>query len=479
MSTAPPPPTRLRAGAGCAGGPTATAEPADGAAEAPPAPPSRRPGAERRAAHRGDPRAAAVRGPAAAAAAARRLLTEREEAVYHLGGPRLRALPPRPARRRGHAPARRRGRPARRRRCATSTPASARSTASARSARRRARRDDGRAAAASPAAPRSAPRPASAGSAAPSSCRTTDGDDQVTAVIPTPPPRVSDERRTGWEGADEWFAPAPAAAEDAASPAAPPEPRRRPRRRRAARSAAPSSTPDQTYCLECGSPTPLAPRLRRGGKGIAAAGRAPIVILGLGVGALAYAVVPTTTAGPAGRPARPTVHGADRRRCRCRPRRPSTGPLPPDTVGHRPRPRRHRRPGPPTQTGFDTVTGPGTPPTDRGHDDRRRHHHEGADDRRRGARLERRLGLARGHAPPGRRSSRRCAASRTPAPPRRGPDRAGRAGRACCSPSDFPACGPATGCCLSGTLRRPGRRRCPGRALRREFPGAYARRIEG
>lgn len=46
---------------------------------------------------------------------------------------------------------------------------------------------------------------------------------------------------------------------------------------------------DQTYCLECGTPTQVAPRLRRNG-------RAPwmigvgLVIAGLGAGALAYAV---------------------------------------------------------------------------------------------------------------------------------------------------------------------------------------------
>lgn len=46
---------------------------------------------------------------------------------------------------------------------------------------------------------------------------------------------------------------------------------------------------DQTYCLECGHPTPRAPRLaRRGRYGLAIA--AGLVVLGLGAGALAYAV---------------------------------------------------------------------------------------------------------------------------------------------------------------------------------------------
>lgn len=45
--------------------------------------------------------------------------------------------------------------------------------------------------------------------------------------------------------------------------------------------------PDQTYCLECGSPTKLAPRLRRGAGGLAAVA-AGLAILGAGAGALAY-----------------------------------------------------------------------------------------------------------------------------------------------------------------------------------------------
>jgi SPOR domain len=45
--------------------------------------------------------------------------------------------------------------------------------------------------------------------------------------------------------------------------------------------------PGQTYCLECGSPTPLAPRLRRGTGGLAAVALG-LAILGAGAGALAY-----------------------------------------------------------------------------------------------------------------------------------------------------------------------------------------------
>lgn len=45
--------------------------------------------------------------------------------------------------------------------------------------------------------------------------------------------------------------------------------------------------PGQTYCLECGSPTPAAPRLRRGVGGLAVVA-AGLAILGAGAGALAF-----------------------------------------------------------------------------------------------------------------------------------------------------------------------------------------------
>ncbi len=54
--------------------------------------------------------------------------------------------------------------------------------------------------------------------------------------------------------------------------------------------------PDQTYCLECGSPTKLAPRLRRGAGGLAAVA-AGLAILGAGAGALAYVASQDGTAG--------------------------------------------------------------------------------------------------------------------------------------------------------------------------------------
>jgi S-adenosylhomocysteine hydrolase len=45
---------------------------------------------------------------------------------------------------------------------------------------------------------------------------------------------------------------------------------------------------DQTYCLECGTATPLAPRLRRGVGGLAAVA-AGLIVLGAGSGGLAAA----------------------------------------------------------------------------------------------------------------------------------------------------------------------------------------------
>lgn len=45
--------------------------------------------------------------------------------------------------------------------------------------------------------------------------------------------------------------------------------------------------PGQTYCLECGSPTPAAPRLRRGAGGLAAVAIG-LAVLGIGAGALAF-----------------------------------------------------------------------------------------------------------------------------------------------------------------------------------------------
>jgi septal ring-binding cell division protein DamX len=47
--------------------------------------------------------------------------------------------------------------------------------------------------------------------------------------------------------------------------------------------------PDQTYCLECGTPTQIAPQLRRNGRAAWIVGLG-LVLAGIGAGALAYAV---------------------------------------------------------------------------------------------------------------------------------------------------------------------------------------------
>jgi hypothetical protein len=113
--------------------------------------------------------------------------------------------------------------------------------------------------------------------------------------------------------------------------------------------------PDQTYCLECGAPTPLAPRLRRGGRALALLAGA-IVILGAGAGALAYAVASDDGSAPGGSTAATaTVPGTATAVLP-----PVTGPLPPDTSFTAPTVPSTTAPGTGTgtATGFETVTGP-------------------------------------------------------------------------------------------------------------------------
>jgi len=169
---------------------------------------------------------------------------------------------------------------------------------------------------------------------------------------------MSEKRPTGWEGADRWFTPGDGAG--AGEPAEPATPL-------TCAVCGAELEPDQTYCLECGSPTPLAPRLRRGGRTTAILAGA-MIILGLGAGALAFAVVsngdssgtPSGTSGvtspgglvPTGTAPFPTGT------------LPATGPLPADTSVTTP-----TTPGDTTgltstgATGFDTVTGPSSTPT--------------------------------------------------------------------------------------------------------------------
>lgn len=172
---------------------------------------------------------------------------------------------------------------------------------------------------------------------------------------------MTEARRTGWEEADKWFATPPAG--DGGGGAGTPPP---------AVDGTPDPEPrcgvcgaeleaDQTYCLECGSPTPLAPRLRRGGRNLAILAGAA-AILGLGAGALAYAVTNDDEGGAT--VTAPTAVTT------------ATGPLvplPPETaptVGTLPTDTSFTTPTAPDTTlttptlpttGFDTVTGrPGT-----------------------------------------------------------------------------------------------------------------------
>ena len=170
---------------------------------------------------------------------------------------------------------------------------------------------------------------------------------------------MSEPRRTGWEEAERWFASRGEAAGDSATvPSVP-----------ACTVCGAPLEPDQTYCLECGSPTPLAPRLRRGGRNTAIVAGA-MIVLGLGAGALAYAmvndddpgdpvsavttpstvlVVPTQTTVTLP----PTTETA-----------PSTGPLPADTSVTTPTAPILTAPATTaTATGFSTVTGPASTPT--------------------------------------------------------------------------------------------------------------------
>jgi hypothetical protein len=176
---------------------------------------------------------------------------------------------------------------------------------------------------------------------------------------------VSEEGRTGWEDADRWFSDeAPRGGEggggggragDGGEPEGPPPVPR-------CEVCGAELEPDQTYCLECGSPTPLAPRLRRGGR-TAAILAGSMVVLGLGAGALAYAVMDDDEPGAV--PATATVSTATAGTLPVVPLPPGTAPttggLPPDTSFTTP-----TTPPPATGTGtgtgFDTVTGGATPP---------------------------------------------------------------------------------------------------------------------
>lgn len=162
-------------------------------------------------------------------------------------------------------------------------------------------------------------------------------------------------RTTGWEGADKWFAPSART-----NPPAEGEPEGPPPPPRCAVCNA-ELDPDQTYCLECGSPTPLAPRLRRPKTAYILAGA--MVVLGLGAGILAYAVAndDDTASSSGGTPTAPLTLSTDTMPVVPLPPEtgPTTGTLPPDTTFTAPidtTDTTDTTGG--TGTGFDTVTGP-------------------------------------------------------------------------------------------------------------------------
>ncbi len=176
---------------------------------------------------------------------------------------------------------------------------------------------------------------------------------------------MSAERPTGWEGADKWFAPGAgarrtpgdAAGPDPVEPAGPaPVEGEGPAPELRCEVCGALLEADQTYCLECGSPTPLAPRLRRGGRNLAMLAGA-LAILGLGAGALAYAVSEDDDGGGA-----TVVTAASTATVPLVPLPPETGPttgaLPPDTSFTTPTAPGATVPLPGATTGFDTVTGP-------------------------------------------------------------------------------------------------------------------------
>jgi hypothetical protein len=167
---------------------------------------------------------------------------------------------------------------------------------------------------------------------------------------------VSTGRRTGWEEADRWFADDAGdrggggeGGDGSETEGPPPVPR--------CEVCGAELEPDQTYCLECGSPTPLAPRLRRGGRALALLAGA-MIVLGAGAGALAYAVASDDEGGGGSTATVPTAVTATTGATVIPP--PVTGPLPTDTSFTVP-----TAPTAPTDTTgtgttFETVTGPTT-----------------------------------------------------------------------------------------------------------------------
>lgn len=162
---------------------------------------------------------------------------------------------------------------------------------------------------------------------------------------------------TGWEGADRWFASddtGGGSSEGHTPPCA---------------VCGAELEPDQTYCLECGSPTPHAPLLRRSGRTVGILAGA-MLVLGLGAGALAYAVVtdddPGSPAGISGAtsPGQDTSGATPFPTATATATAPLTGGLPPDpSIGTSTTPVLTTPDTTGLATGFETVTGPASVPT--------------------------------------------------------------------------------------------------------------------
>ncbi|WP_217915726.1 SPOR domain-containing protein [Miltoncostaea marina] len=290
---------------------------------------------------------------------------------------------------------------------------------------------------------------------------------------------MSEERPTGREEADPVAGPGAAGREPPAvdppdgppppGDGAPPEPAGPPR----CEVCGAELEPDQTYCLECGSPTPLAPRLRRGGRGVALLAGA-IALLGVGAGALAYAVATDDDGGGTTTASTLTATGPF---TPLPPSAPTTGGLPPDTSFTTPT--MPTVPGQPTTPGFPTVTGPpATGPTAPTTDDVP----EPQPEPRPQPGPEPDPGDGASDWPPGRaawtavlssvrdEADARAAKARV----RDGGDEAGVLWS-----SDFTGLRPGYWVVFSGVYDDRGAAVGQASRLRPEFPGAYARRISG
>lgn len=162
----------------------------------------------------------------------------------------------------------------------------------------------------------------------------------------SPAPEGPPEGRTGWEALERWVKD-DAGEAGAGEPEAPPPP--------VCSTCAAPLEDDQTYCLDCGAPTPLAPRLTRSSRSIAILAVA-LAALGIGAGALAYAVAEGDDGEPGNGVVTTTTPGAPL------PTETGFGTLPADTTGGFPTTGSSTTPLiPPSTTGFGTTTS-GVPP---------------------------------------------------------------------------------------------------------------------